>query len=163
MNQLPMQRTYKPVTNDEQSIRQIVNQLEAHWNSSDSAGFAGPFAEDAEFVDILGRHHKGRAAIETGHRQIFDTIYRGSRNRYTVEQIRFVRPDVAIAFMHASLLSRLGGAVDDPRRTLRANHTQTMSEAEARPTIVLSKDRGQWKIVSFQNTKIAESVPAPTG
>jgi uncharacterized protein (TIGR02246 family) len=113
-------------------------------------------------VDILGRHHWGRVAIEAGHRQIFDTIYRGSRNLYSVEQIRFVRPDVAIAFIHARLMSRLGGAVDDARRFLRADLDQTMGEAQARPTLLLSKDRDKWEIVAFQNTKIADGVTAVT-
>jgi uncharacterized protein (TIGR02246 family) len=150
------------MNNDEQSICQIVRQLEANWNNNNSVGFAAPFAADAEFVDILGRHHQGRVAIEAGHRQIFDTIYRGSRNSYTVEHIRFVRPDVAIAFIYANLLSRLGGAVDDPQRAARIDRNQPMSKAEARPTLVLSKDGDEWEIVSFQNTKIATGVTAAT-
>jgi hypothetical protein len=33
-----------------------------------------------------------------------------------------------------------------------------MGEAQARPTMVLSKDGGKWEIVAFQNTKIAEGI-----
>jgi uncharacterized protein (TIGR02246 family) len=153
---------YQSMTADEQSIHQIVNQLETNWNASDSAGFAAPFASDAEFVDILGRRHKGRPAIEAGHRQIFDTIYGGSRNKYTVERIRFVRPDVAIAFVHARLVSRVGGAVDDARRALRADENQPISEAQARPTLVLSMDGSRWEIVAFQNTKMAAGITETT-
>jgi uncharacterized protein (TIGR02246 family) len=88
----------------EQEIQQIVKKLERAWNAGDSTAFAAPFAEDADFVDVLGLHHSGRAPIEAGHRQVFDTIYQGSRVGYSVEGIRFVRPDVAIAFIRARLV-----------------------------------------------------------
>ena len=36
------------------------------------------FAEDADYVIINGMRIKGREAIDSGHQQIFDTIYKGS-------------------------------------------------------------------------------------
>ena len=66
------------MANDEQVLHQIVEQLEAAWNSGDSVALAAPFAEDADFIHILGGHFKGRVSIEKGHRAIFDTIYKGS-------------------------------------------------------------------------------------
>ncbi|HLH57191.1 MAG TPA: SgcJ/EcaC family oxidoreductase [Verrucomicrobiae bacterium] len=142
---------------DEQAIRQVIAQLERAWNAGDSAGFAAPFAEDADFVDVLGRYHRGRAAIEAGHRHIFDTIYRGSRNRYTIEATRFVGPDVALVFVHATLLSHLGQDVDDPGRDRRPR--SNMSEGQARPTFILGRKQGEWQIVAFQNTKVAGGPP----
>ena len=43
------------------------------------------FAEDADFIHVLGGHFHGRVDIEHGHRTIFDTIYKGSRNNFKVE------------------------------------------------------------------------------
>jgi len=138
----------------EQAIQQIVKNLESAWNAGDSTAFAAPFTDDADFVDVLGLHHSGRAPIEAGHRHIFDTIYRGSRIGYSVEGIRFVRPDVAIAFIRARLQSHLAVGVDDPRR---ASHMgEGTREDHARPTMILAKDNGKWQIVGFQNTRIAE-------
>ena len=148
------------MSSDEQDIHEIIRQMEAAWNAGNSAAFAAPFAEDADFVDILGRHHRGRAAIEAGHRQIFETIYRGSRNHYTVERIRFVRPDVAVGFIRARLLSWLGGAVDDARRRLRQG--EAMSEAQASMALTLARNHDRWEIVAFQNTKIAEGLDEKT-
>ena len=139
----------------EQAIQQIVKQLESAWNAGDSVAYAAPFVDDADFVDVLGLHHNGRAPIEAGHRQIFDTIYRGSTVSYSVEGIRFVRPDVAIAFVRARLLSRLTVGVDDPRRTSQVG--EGIREDHARPTMILAKNNGKWRIVGFQNTRIAES------
>jgi uncharacterized protein (TIGR02246 family) len=122
----------------EEPIRDLVRWLEMSWNSGASAGFATSFAEDADFINILGMHHTGRSAIEAGHRQIFDTVYKGSRVAYTLERVRFVRPEVAIAFVRARL-ELLAGKV-----------------LEARPTLTLSRTGERWQIVFLQNTLIAD-------
>ena len=143
------------MSHDERAIRDIVGRCEAAWNAGDGAAWAASFAEDADFVDILGDHHQGRASIEAGHRHIFATIYQGSRVEYRVERLRVVRPDVAIAFLHARLWSRLAVAVDDPRR--EAHVGSTVSENRSRPTMVLAKAGDRWQIVAFQNTRVAHA------
>ncbi len=135
------------MTNDERPLYEIVEKLEAAWNNSDSVTWAALFVEDADFIHILGRHFHGRSEVERGHRTIFDTIYKGSRNSFKVESVRFVRPDVALVFIVASLAWYLNGA---------EQHIQ------ARPTLVAQKnDSGQWEIVAFQNTLITPAGPAP--
>ena len=39
------------------------------------------------------------AEIEHRRRTIFDIIYKGSHNRFQIEKVRFVRPDVAVVFI----------------------------------------------------------------
>ncbi|MBV9848213.1 MAG: SgcJ/EcaC family oxidoreductase [Armatimonadetes bacterium] len=125
---------------DGEAIHHIVARFVAAWNDGDSAAIAALFAEEADFINVLGAHDRGRASIEASHRFIFDTIYRGSRNRYTVETIRFIRPDVAVAFLRAHLTFHAG---------------ERTGEIHARPTMVLAKEGADWRIVVFQNTKIA--------
>jgi len=141
------------MSHDEAAIHDIVRRCEAAWNAADGAAWAASFAEDADFVDILGKHHQGRVAIEAGHRHIFATIYKGSRAEYRVERVRFLRPDVAVAFVHARLWSRLAVAVDDPRR--EAHIGATMSESQARSILMLARAGDRWQIVAFQNTRVA--------
>jgi uncharacterized protein (TIGR02246 family) len=43
-------------SNAMQIVSEIVNELEKGWNAADGAGFARPFAEDADFVNIRGEH-----------------------------------------------------------------------------------------------------------
>jgi uncharacterized protein (TIGR02246 family) len=143
------------MSHDERAIHDIVGRCEAAWNAGDGEAWAADFVEDADFVDILGDHHRGRAAIEVGHRHIFTTIYQGSRVQYRVERLRFVHPDVAILFLHARLWSRLAVATDDPRR--EAHVGGTVSESQARPTMVLAKSGDRWRIVAFQNTRVAHA------
>jgi len=128
---------------DEQALREIVAKLEGFWNTADSAGWAKLFAEDTDFIHILGVHYTGRAAVEAGHRIIWDTIYKGSTVKYTVEKIRFVRPDVAVVFVLGEMTFFDNGV---ERRI------------KARPTLLAQKIGDEWQIVTFQNTLVAEAM-----
>jgi len=81
---------------DERALHEMVYQLESAWNAGDGDAFAALFAEDADVIHILGGYYSGRETIRAGHRMIFGTIYKGSNIRYSVEKIKFLRPDIAI-------------------------------------------------------------------
>lgn len=133
------------VSNDEQNLRDIVSGLEAAWNKSDSVAWAEFFAEDADFIHILGGYFNGRTTIERGHRAIFETIYKGSTNKFTVNRVRFISPDVAIVFLIAELKVAREGLPP---------------VVHARPTLVAKRGPDGWKIVAFQNTLITEGASA---
>ena len=120
--------------------------LENAWNSGDSAGFTAPFADDADFVNVLGMHVRGREAIGYGHAEIFRTVYAGSTVRYRLDAARLLRPDVGLAHVHATL------AV--PAGPMAGTH-------QARYSMVLTREGGEWRIASFHNTFIRD--PATMG
>jgi uncharacterized protein (TIGR02246 family) len=128
---------------NEAAIRDVVKRVEAGWNAGDGEAFAAPFAEDADYVIVNGRHERGRATIAEGHKYIFSTIYKGSNNTFTVEDVRLLRPDVAVAHVHHVLKFYAG---------------ETAQEAQARSTWVLTKTDGEWRIDAFQNTPIQPQV-----
>jgi len=132
------------MTTDEVAIQGIVKQLEAAWNEYDSVGYAAPFAEDANFIQIFGGQLDGRAAIEASHRYIFSTMYTGSLLNFVLRDIRFLRHDVAIVFARAYLTFSEGGET---------------REMETRPTMILVKGEAGWQIVAFQNTRVS-AMPA---
>ena len=103
----------------------------------DGSAFAAPFAAEADFVNIRGEHARGQAAIAAAHTAIFQTIYAGSTNRYTVEDARLLRPEVALVRVHAVL--------DAPQGPLAGRHG-------ARFSLVLTKEGGEWEIAAFHNT-----------
>ena len=123
---------------DEAAMRANVSQMETGWNTKSGALFAKPFAEDADYVVINGMYIKGRSAIEKGHQQIFDTIYKDTQLKLNVTQIRFLRPDVAVVHVTGQ---RVG-----PSKELTQN---------ARLTLVMTKEKQGWTIAAFQNTGIA--------
>jgi uncharacterized protein (TIGR02246 family) len=132
------------MTSDEQSIHEILKQLEAAWNASDSRRWTSFFANNANFIHIFGGQLDGHAAIEGSHRVIFDTIYKGSRLSIESRSIRFVRPEVAVVFARMHLELAQGAPMPD---------------FDTRPTMVMAKEQGKWQIVFLQNTRISE-IPA---
>ena len=129
------------MTTEEQAIRDILNQLESAWNTSDSKSFAAVFAEDANFIQMFGGQLDGRIAIEASHLHIFETIYKRSHADFLLQSVRYVRPDVAIVFVKAHL------------QFCEGNESRDL---DARPTLIIAKDQGKWQIVAFQNTRISE-------
>jgi uncharacterized protein (TIGR02246 family) len=97
------------------------------------------FAEGADFIHILGGHFNGRTPIERGHRAIFDTIYKDSTNKFTVNKVRFISSDVAIVFLLAEL------------KVAQAGLPPVL---HARPTLVAKRTPDGWKIIAFQNTMV---------
>ena len=122
---------------DRAAVEAIVATLETAWNAGDGSGFAAPFSHNADFVTIRAEHLRGREAIAGGHAAIFRTIYAGSKNHYTVESVRLLRPDVALVHVHAVL--------DAPSGPLAGRHS-------ARFSLVLTREAGGWQIASLHNT-----------
>lgn len=123
----------------EDAIRKVVSQVEAGWNAHDAKTFAGPFAEDADYVVVNGMYIKGREAIDKGHAGIFAGIYKESKNAATIKSIRFLRPDIAVVHVEWNLEFMAGGL----KQTARAMNSMIMSETG-----------GKWSIASFHNTPI---------
>lgn len=124
---------------DEAAIKANLEQIKTGWNMKSGEALARPFTEDADFVVINGMHLKTRAEIAAQHQRLFDTIFKDVELvEYAVEQIRFLRSDVAL--VHA-----IG------RRTDTADKTKTVT---GRISLVMLKNKGQWQITSFHNTQI---------
>jgi len=123
---------------DEAAIRESVKQMETGWNTKSGALFAKPFAEDADYVVINGMYIKGRAAIESRHQRIFDTIYKDTNLTLVVKQIRFLRPDVAVVHVEGH----------------RTGPTNELNQG-AILTLMMTKEKQGWVIAAFQNTAIA--------
>ena len=123
---------------EEAPLRAIVQTLEDGWNAGDSAKFASPFAANADYVIVNGVHIRTRAVIDFGHKQIFGDIYKGSKNKATVKQIRFLRPDVAVIHVQWNL-------------EYGANREH---KNEAMNSIIATKENGKWEIAAFHNTPV---------
>ena len=117
----------------------VLQRLEQGWNAGDGAAFAAPFTEDADFVAIRGDHHRSREAIAHGHQHIFDTLYRGSRVRYTLTQARRLTDDVILA--HSS------GTLDAPSGPMAGTHGATT-------TLVIVRAGGAWQVAAWHNTLV---------
>ncbi len=118
----------------------VIARLQDAWNAGDGAGFAAPFAPDADFVNVRGDMHTGRDAIAAGHQQIFDTIYAGSTARYTVRKARELDDGVILAQIDAKLNVPSGPLA---------------GELVGLASLVLVQDVGKYRIAAFHNTLVA--------
>jgi uncharacterized protein (TIGR02246 family) len=126
-------------TAEHDEAERLVGRLQTAWNAMDGAAFAAPFAEDADFVNILGEHFRGRERVAAGHVGIFRSIYAGSTVDMKLERVRLLRPDVALAHVHSIL--------DVPQGLLAGRHV-------ARFSMVLTRGAHGWEIAAFHNTRM---------
>jgi len=121
------------------NVESLVAALEAAWNAHDAQAFAAPFAEDAEFIHILGGGGTGRDAIRAGHEALFGSIYADSEVEYRI--VRTIElGTAAIVLLHQRLAFTAGAA---------------RQEIECRPSLVAERRGEGWAIRLFQNTQIA--------
>jgi uncharacterized protein (TIGR02246 family) len=120
----------------EPGVGTVFAEMEAAWNAADGARFGAPFAPDADFVDVRGVHHRGRAAIAAGHDAILAGPYAGSVVAYRVVSTRSVG-DAVVTHVEATL--------DAPTGPLAGVHDATISALAVR-----SADG--WALAAFHNT-----------
>ena len=119
----------------------FLEKLEQAWNAADGAAFGAPFADESDFVNVRGEHHRGAENIGRGHQGIFDTIYAGSTVRFGLDMTRELAPGAVLVVASSTL--------DVPGGPLKGVHN-------ARFTMLLVDQGDDWRIAAFHNTLIAE-------
>ncbi|MDN5920288.1 MAG: SgcJ/EcaC family oxidoreductase [Pseudonocardia sp.] len=119
------------------TVDEVIHRLQRAWNRGDGAGWAAVFAEDAMFVDVLGRIQRGRAVIASEHQKLFDTIYADSQLRIWQLSARQLGTDLLLGHTGSRL------AVPAGPRT---------GETLAAQTLVVQGEL----VVAFQNTICSE-------
>ncbi len=127
-------------------VSRIVDAFAATWNRHDMSAFAQLFAEDAEFVNVVGLWWKGRAEIQGAHEFTHQTMFRNSRLSIREVATRFPMPGIAIARCRWTLEGHLSPEGDElpARNGILVNTLQQLD--------------GAWKIIDSQNTDVVEGV-----
>lgn len=125
---------------DEAEIKAGIATFAEAWNAKDAKHLVTVFAEDSDFVDVLGRWFKGRTEIEQAHAQGFATFLSGKPVAITGTQIKFLTPDVAV--MH---------------NTWETTGDKKPTEEHQIPdtgvfTVVTTRKEDTWQITAFHNT-----------
>ena len=136
----------------EAAIRAALTEQADAWNRHDARAWVAPFAEDAEFINVLGMLLEGKAEIEKRHDEIFRGIFARSRVVVRTREVRFLGSDGAIAETDYELrdYDRLppGITATDPDGTLRT-----------RLKYVWARTNDGWRVVAAQNTAILALPP----
>lgn len=124
---------------DEAAIRAIIANLADAWTKADAKQWGAQFAEDADFTAWTGGSVKGREEITRAHEQVFHMFYPNTKLRLLVRSLRFLRDDVAVAQLEGSVVKK---------------EEEFPAAPQVVPVAVLTKEKGQWRIAVFQNTRI---------
>jgi uncharacterized protein (TIGR02246 family) len=133
---------------EESDVKAVVAELAENWNRYDITAFAALFAENADFVNVIGMHWHGRQEIETKHAQSHRTIFRNSVLRIAEVTVRFLNPNIALA--HAR--TELKGA-ESLREPVAPEVRRSLL------TCVLTRAADRWLIAAAHNTYIVQVVP----
>jgi len=133
---------------DEADIRsQLAEGFEKYWNNHTPAAAVTPdrCIDDAMFINTTGGWVKGRETFAEMITRLHAPggPFHDHTRRHLIEELRFIRPDVALAVVKTFDIKRAG--------------VPTTGE-ETRGLIVLSKENGRWKVNALENTKI-EATP----
>ena len=122
---------------DEAAIQTIVNHWQQNWDKFDASVLEGDYAEDADWLNAFGVKYKGSANIIA----FVATVVKRPQNQgrhttWSKPEIRFLRPDVAIAYRdYQTGGNKTPDGKDAPERRTHS-------------TWVMAKDEGRWRIIS---------------
>lgn len=121
---------------------EIVTRWREAWNAADAGKLATLFAEDAEFVNVVGLWWHDRESIRQAHDFGFRTIFPGSRMTMDEPRVRYLGEN---------------GAVVHSRWHLAGQVSPTGEPAGTREGIfvfVLERRAEGWIVVAAQNTDV---------
>lgn len=134
--------TQKPInTNDEAAVRAVVDKYVDARERIDPKAVEQLFTSEADQLVSSGEWRKGRAAVVKG--TMTSSTTNSGKRTITVESVRFITPDVAIADGRYELSGLAGGA------------TRSMWT-----TLVLHRSSKEWRITAIRN--MLPVAPAPS-
>ena len=125
---------------DEAAIREVVSKYVEARERVDSRAVEALFTDDADQLVSSGEWRRGRGEVVRG--TMASSQNTGGRRQITLETIRFVMPEVAIADGRYELAGLAGGA------------TRRMWT-----TLVLKRTEQGWRIAAIRNMLPAEPAP----
>ncbi len=146
------ERTCTP--QDERTIRQLGPRFSVAWSDMNAESIALMFAEEGDMRHPDGTIERGREVIRDDRRELFTRReYRGSTHPLTLNDIRCVGPDVALADGKWELRGVGGDRSASARRPFAGLCT-----------LVLRRSGGQWLIEAWRYTidPPPNTTPAPT-
>ncbi len=141
---------FAPTADTVSKIEAVIAALPESWNCHDMVAYASHFTENADFINILGMHWRGRPAIEAQHIAIHETIFRNSQLQELNHTIRFLTPEVAVAHVNWQMTGHeIGPSKDWQPATVRKGVLSA----------VLVLEGETWRITALHNTDIVR-IPA---
>lgn len=128
---------------DETDIRTLLDMMCAAWNRGDAKAFSARYRDDGTFTNVFGAVYFGCDQFERRHAEVFSGFLKGTRIAMTIEKLRLVRPDVAVAdidMVYSDFQNLPRGVVPMPDGLV---HSSLL--------MVLIKHGGEWWVSAYHN------------
>jgi len=133
----------------EAPLRAHVERFVSAWNQHDAGALARLFADDADFVNVVGIWWRSRQEIEGAHAATHRTLFKDSTLSGRIASVKLLRPDVAVVHVAWSL------------KGSRTPDGQPMPERTGILVFVATREGEGWTIRAAQNTDIVAGALAP--
>jgi uncharacterized protein (TIGR02246 family) len=127
---------------DDRAIRKVLADYDAAWNTHDMKALGALFREDAEFINVVGMHWRGRTDIVAAHEAFHKTMFKDVALKSDTIALRPLSADLAIAVVTYTM-----DASTTPSGEVIPKHQNKLS-------YVFAKTAGEWKIAHGQNVRI---------
>ena len=127
---------------DEQEIRKLPMGFEEAWNTHDMQILAKLFRPDAEFINVVGMHWRGRDAIVKAHEIFHKIMFKDCRLKTDSIEIRPLGVDEAVA---------LWTSTQDSFTTPDGN---VVPKGQTRLSLIVTKGSDGWKIAHAHNVRV---------
>lgn len=125
---------------DETSIRGLFAAYQNDWNHHDMQAMGNLFTEDAEWINVVGMHWRGKPDIVKAHEIYHRLLFTKTGINFTNIAIRPIAPNVAVA------------VIDEDFDASQLPDGGTRPASKDILSFILAKRDGQWKIVHGHNT-----------
>ena len=128
----------------EEAVAVIAAEWQAAWNAHDMSRMAALLTDDADFVNVAGRHWNGKAEIEQVHSELHKTQFQASVWENGTVQVQSLKSDLALVHLGWSVRGDF-----DPDGTPRTPRNGLFSW-------LLVEKPGGWFIRAAHNTNIVQ-------
>ena len=107
---------------DQEEIKAVVMRGQETWNRHDMKAWAESLTDEADWINIVGMHWRGKEAVLRAHEVIHRKIFHSTEMTITDVAIRAVTSNVAVA-----VVTLKTGDFTTPDRELRAQSQDKLS------------------------------------
>jgi uncharacterized protein (TIGR02246 family) len=126
----------------EEEIRKTVMDYEKAWNTHDMELLATLIREDAEFINVVGMHWRGRDAIVKAHAIFHEIMFKDNRFKTDSIETRPLGSDHAIAIWTAT------------QDSYTTPSGKSVPKGQFKLSLILAKEGDGWKVVHGHNVRI---------
>ena len=134
---------------DDAAIKSLIMAVPEAMNHKDWKAYANLFAEDADWINVVGMLWHGKENLVKAHAAYGSTVFRNGGFKYSDMSIRGVAPGVAVVVVTEHAVEQVA-----------PDGVHKLPPGEGRLSFVVVKRDGAWKITLGHNTGILKEAEA---